>query len=107
MNKAANKKATDYADRIPTLTEIVPRPEPSLGPDSVPAAAAIPTVEAAPVKAAKAPAIKASELPKDMAQTVERLVYKALYRQLPALSKEISNEIIQTLEKQLHDKKSR
>jgi hypothetical protein len=105
MNKAANKKATDYADRIPTLTDIVPRPEPSLGTDPTPAAA-IPALET-PAKAAKAPTVKASELPKDMAQTVERLVYKALYRELPALSKEISVEIIQTLEKQLLDKKSR
>jgi hypothetical protein len=105
MNKAASKKAADYADRIPTLTDIVPGPEPSLDADPTPAAI-IPAVEA-PAKAAKAPAVKASELPKDLAQTVDRLVYKALYRQLPALSKEISAEIMQTLEKQLLDKKSR
>jgi hypothetical protein len=107
MNKAANKKATDYADRIPTLTDIVPRPEPSpaAAPDPTPAPA-IPREES-PARATKAPAVKASELPKDLAQTVDRLVYKALYRQLPALSKEISAEIIQALEKQLLDKKSR
>jgi hypothetical protein len=103
MNKAANKKATDYADRIPTLTDIVPRPVPPPASDPSPV---LPAAEV-PTKAAKAPTVKTSELPKDMAQTVERLVYKALYRQLPALSKEISGEIIQTLEKQLLDKKSR
>jgi hypothetical protein len=104
MNKAANKKATDYADRIPTLTDIAPRPVPSPASNPTPV---LPAAEEVPTKAAKAPAVKASELPKDMAQTVERMVYKALYRQLPALSKEISGEIIQTLEKQLLDKKSR
>src|SRR5688572_30100530 len=103
MNKAANKKATDYADRIPTLTDIVPRPVPSPASNPTPTPV-LPAAEEIPTKAAKAPAVKASELPKDMAQTVERLVYKALYRQLPALSKEISGEIIQTLEKQLLDK---
>jgi hypothetical protein len=106
MNKAANKKVTDYADRIPTLTDIVPRPQPALAPDPDPAPAPVlPAMEEVPSKAAKTPPVKASELPKDMAQTVERLVYKALYRQLPALSKEISAEIIQTLQKQLPDKK--
>ncbi|HEX5057265.1 MAG TPA: hypothetical protein VFX02_12315 [Gammaproteobacteria bacterium] len=98
MNKATNKKSIDPSDRIPTLTEIVgtsdrPVLEPSL--------AAPP----APDKAAKASA--GGDLPKDLAETVDRLVYKALYRQLPALSKEIGAEIINTLEKQLRDKKSR
>jgi hypothetical protein len=98
MSKPVNKKPADYADRIPTLTEIVSGPG-TLSPDSVPA-------EPVP-RAARAPAMKAPELPKDLAQTVERLVYKTLYRQLPPLSKEISAEIISLLEKQLLDKKSR
>jgi hypothetical protein len=96
MNKSP-KKATDPADRIPTLTEIVAEAAP---------AAALAPVET-PSKTAKPPVAKAPELPKDLVQTVERLVYKALYRQLPPLSKEISTEILNTLEKQLLDKKPR
>lgn len=98
MSKPANKKSTDHADRIPTLTEIVSSAEPLLEP-SIP-------VEG-PAKAAKTPVVKASELPKDLAPALERLVYKTLYRQLAPLSKEISAEILDTLEKQLLDKKSR
>jgi hypothetical protein len=97
MNKTTNKKSIHPQDRIPTLTEIVgmpdrPAPEHTLTPP-------------APDKTAKTPA--AGELPKDLTETVERLVYKALYRQLPALSKEIGAEISSALEKQLRDKKSR
>ena len=98
MNKAANKKSIDPADRIPTLTEIVGTSD---RPVLEPTLATPPASDKAPKPAA------AGELPKDLAETVERLVYKALYRQLPALSKEIGAEIISTLEKQLRDKKSR
>lgn len=100
MSKPVNKKPAEYADRIPTLTEIVSRPE-SL-PPPLPAATTEPAT-----KTAKAPPAKATELPKNLAETVERMVYKALYRQLPGLSKEIGAEIVTTLEKQLLDKKSR
>jgi hypothetical protein len=100
MNKST-KKAADPADRIPTLTEIVA--EAALADAISPVVASVET----PSKTAKTPAAKAPELPKDLVQTVERLVYKALYRQLPPLSKEISTEILNILEKQLLDKKSR
>lgn len=97
MSKPAGKKSSDYADRIPTLTDIVSRAEPVLDPP--PAA-----VTESPAKTAPAQAV---ELPKDLAETVERMVYKALYRQLPGLSKEIGTEIVSALEKKLLDKKSR
>lgn len=100
MSKSAGKKSSDYADRIPTLTDIVSRPEPVLPPP--PAA-----VTEAPAKTAKSSPAQAPELPKNLAETVERMVYKALYRQLPGLSKEIGAEIVSALEKQLLDKKSR
>ncbi len=99
MNKSV-KKSADLADRIPTLTEIVVGFAPAISAEE---AEAVKT----PAKTTKPPAAKTPELPKDLAQTVERLVYKALYRQLPPLSKEISAEILATLEKQLLDKKSR
>jgi hypothetical protein len=98
MNKAANKKSSDTADRIPTLTEIVGTPNRT---------ALEPVLEASPASDKAPKTTTAGELPKDLAETVERLVYKALYRQLPALSKEIGAEIISTLEKQLRDKKAR
>lgn len=91
MSKPANKKSGDYADRIPTLTEIVALPNPPS------AAVPLPAATPSPPK----------ELPKDLAVTVERMVYKALYRQLAPLSKEISADIMSILEKQLLDKKSR
>lgn len=100
MSKSPSKKSADYAERIPTLTEIVSGPEPVLDPP--PVAATEP-----PAKPVKNPPSLAAGLPKDLAQTVERMVYKALYRQLPALSKEIGAEIVGALEKQLLDKKSR
>lgn len=100
MSKPAGKKSSDYADRIPTLTDIVSRAEPVLDPP--PAA-----VTESPAKIAKTAPAQAVELPKDLAETVERMVYKALYRQLPGLSKEIGTEIVSALEKKLLDKKSR
>jgi hypothetical protein len=100
MSKAGNKKSPDFADRIPTLTEIVSRPEPLLDPPP-------PIVAESAAKAAKTPPAKTAELPKDLPETVERMVYKALYRQLPTLSKEIGVEIVSALEKQLLGKKSR
>ncbi|HEY3487167.1 MAG TPA: hypothetical protein VGL10_03805, partial [Gammaproteobacteria bacterium] len=79
MAKTTAKKSTDFTDRIPTLTEIVAEPVLDLFP---------------PLQAPTKPIAKTEPtLPKDLLQTIEQMVYKALSRQLAPLSKEISAEI--------------